>query len=770
MENPRRTLCLLIASSGFATLSWEVIWQIKSTLALGVSAWGTAITLAVTMGGMCLGGLLMGHALAAGPPAKAVRLYGALELVIGLSGLALDAAFRAVERLDTWAYGGMPGIASLVHLLGIAAVLGVPTICMGATLPVFEALAKQFRVSIAELYGLNTLGASGGVLFAALLLIPWAGITGAIWAIAAINIAVGVSACLLKPGERAGAAEPPGKEGLAPRPVAFKELLIVAVTGWATFTLEIAWFRSLAATMPNTTDVFAIMLACMLLALGLAARDVPRLKRKGRSLGMQLSLAGIAILLATPLIERLDLISFFFKDSAPPGHFIGLLDPDTLSTTWAASLLYAFQTLVRFLATFWVLALPIRFLGTAFPWILDEQRSSRDIGRLYAANTLGAIAGALAAAWFLLPALGFAQTAWIAGALVAVTGNLLTPGPKRRVWAALGIAALLIAMLLETGVGRTRVQGDFAQMEGRPARVLDFFEGPESTVSVIEYDDGGRRLLIDSASASGESGPRYKLGEHYMAWMGHLPMLLQDDPADALVICFGTGQTANAVRKEDVGSLDIVDINPRIFAMARHFRSNEGVLEDPRVKTIVMDGRSYMRRSRKTYDVITLEPMPPISAGVNALYSKQFYELARGRLEAKGVIAQWLPLHSIAPRSAASIARTFTAVFPNAVLWIDPDSKIDGILLGTKDEDAALTSAWPGFARTSLARALSQEEVLRAVALDPEELARYGAYGEVISDDNQLLAYGKALHSYTDLIKENLELLHRIKSQAAQRR
>ena len=745
---PRRTIPWLIAASGFATLSWEVIWQLKSTLALGVSAWGTAITLAVTMGGMSLGGFVMGRALRDVPSGRAIRLYGALELVVGFSGLFLNAAFRGLERLDAWAYAGLPGSGSLVHMAGIIAVLGVPTICMGATLPVFGLLAVESRISIAELYGLNTLGAAAGVLLAALILIPAVGITRAIWLIAAVNISVGVLAWRIAPGERA-----PAREALEPGvpergPVSGRELFVVFATGFATFALEIAWFRSLAATFPDTTDVFAIMLACMLLALGLAARQVPALKRERKSLGPRLCAAGILILLATPLIERLDLIFAYYQTYAAVGNLKGLVDPETFVFTWTAALVYAFRTLARFLATFWLIAPPMMYLGSAFPWILDDHRSSRETGKLYAVNTLAAIAGALGAAWLLLPALGFARTAWLAGGLVAAAGVLITPGRKRLAGAALGALALLIAMVFETGVGRTRVQGSFARMEGAPAKVLESFEGPDATVSVVEYDDGGRRLLIDNASASGQSGRKYKLGERYMAWMGRLPMRLAPKPKDALVICFGTGQTANAVRKENIRSLDIVDLNARIFTMARHFSSNEGVLEDPRVKAIVMDGRAYLRRTRKTYDVITLEPMPPLAAGVNALYSKEFYELARKRLSPKGVIAQWLPFHSVGPRAAASIAKTFLSVFPNAILWIDPDSKYDGILLGTSD----------------LSRDLSQAEVLRKnVALDAEELRRYGAYGDVISDDNQLLAYGPALFSYQGLIQENFELLSRIR-------
>jgi spermidine synthase len=761
----RRAICFLILSSGFATLSWEVIWQIKSTLALGVSAWGTAITLAVTMGGMGIGGLLMGRALREGLPVRAVCLYGTLECIVGFAGLLLNGAFRLVEQLDSWAYAAMPGSAALVHILGIAVVLGIPTICMGATLPVFGLLAGQFQVSVAELYGLNTLGAATGALFVALVLIPLVGIIHTIWVVAGLNMAVSIAAWLLDPGVRISAAPVPVTDAPAPQAVSFDALFIVFVTGFATFTLEIAWFRSLAAAFPNNADVFAIMLACVLIALGLASRNVPKLKQKKKSLGARLCLAGMLILLATPLIERFDGVWMSVESClvrAGVSQVSGLLDPNTFTANWDAAWLYIVRTLVWFLVIFCVIAPPVCYLGVAFPWILDDQRSSRRLGMLYALNTLAAVLGAIGAAWILLPVIGFAKAAWVAGVLVVIAGLLVTPGPKRFDWAWFGIVALVIAVISESGVGKTHVQGYFANMEGKPAKILEFFEGPEATVSVVEYDDGGRRIIIDSSSASGQSGQRSNFGEHYMVWMGHLPMLLHPDPKNALVICFGTGQTANAVRKENPESLDIVDINRRIFKLAHNFSSNEEVLQDPKVKAIVMDGRAYLRRTTKVYDVITLEPMPPTLAGVNALYSREFYELARNRLGPKGVIAQWLPIYLTAPIYSASIARAFIDVFPNSVLWIDPETKGDGILLGTKDDSVPLGTGWPGFARTHIKRDLDEKEVRQNVVLDATDLKRYGAYGKVVSDDNQLLTYGKALFFNMRLGRENLELLHRV--------
>jgi spermidine synthase len=244
---------------------------------------------------------------------------------------------------------------------------------------------------------------------------------------------------------------------------------------------------------------------------------------------------------------------------------------------------------------------------------------------------------------------------------------------------------------------------------------------------------------------------------HYMKWMGHLPMLAHPDPKDTLVICFGTGQTANAVRHENPDTLDIVDINENVFKFADYFPPNEGVLNDERVNAIVMDGRSYLRRNPKLYDVITLEPMPPNFAGVNALYSREFYELAKNRMTEDGTIAQWVPFHLITPHTFASLMKTFQDVFPNSLLWLDPPSGT-AILLGSKNDSYPLGQKWPGYNRQGN-RDLSIREVREAVILDKDAMRKEAESGEIITDDNQLLAYGSGTRQIRD---RNIRGQHKI--------
>ncbi|MDH5721824.1 MAG: fused MFS/spermidine synthase [Alphaproteobacteria bacterium] len=737
---------ILVLVSGLAALSWETIWQIKSSLSLGVSAWGTAVTLAATMGGLCLGSLLMGAILKNKNPMHPLRIYAGLEIIIGLSGLSISFIFKSIEHLDSWAYSLAPDNAFFVHVFGIVAALSVPTFCMGATLPVLGLIAKQFRTSIATLYGLNTLGAAAGVLLAAFFFIPALTIKGAIGTIAVINFIVGILAWYSSSPETVQTPtalnEKPTKTSTdTPHLSLEAAFFLVFITGFTIFLLEVSWFRSFTAAFKSTTEAFAIMLSCVLLALGLGAQLAPDLKKIGIKLGHLVCISGIVILLATPIIERFDLFMYSYTQT-----------PFILFIQW-------------FGKTLLVIGIPVTLLGAALPWILDDQNDTSKWGKLYSMNAFASILGALIAGWILLPNIGFARTSWLAGIIIVLGGIFLVSAKKRAVFALAALASLVLAVIFESGVGRTRVQGTASYTDIKPSDIVEVFEGPEATLSVVQYGHNQRFLFIDGFIATGQAEKGKDLvGEHYLSWMGHLPMIIHPNPKNALVICFGTGQTANGVRKENPAHLDIVDINKNVFRLAHHFSANENVLEDPKVNTIVMDGRAYMRRTDKTYDVITLEPMPPTFAGVNSLYSREFYELAHNKLDADGVIAQWMPFHLVTSHYSASITRTFMDIFPNTMLWIDPPSTT-GILIGSKNKKTDLTKRFPGFKR-NITRDMSESEVQNAVLMGPENLAKYAAYGEMITDNNQLLSYGKASYLYRTISKktsdENFDLLYAV--------
>ena len=743
-ERPRNILIfnqtvikLLVLISGFSALSWTVIWQLLSSLALGVSAWGTALTLAVTMGGMCIGSIVVGCFIKKRSCHKPVKMYGIFEILIGLSGLALVPGFDMIEYLDVSVYQNFPAFAHMFHILSVAVIIGVPTILMGATLPVFGLVAEKYKTSIAVLYGLNTFGAAMGSVLAAFVFIPFLTVSGAIIVITSLNIVIGIVSILIDSKGYISESVEIKKPFVTSVLTKFQEYVVVFVTGFATLALEVAWFRSFTAAFHSTTASFSIMLAAVLLSLGVAARISPFLKSRSMSLGLILAFAGIAILLVTPIVERFD---YFVPVTSE--------NPFFLFINW-------------FVITFYVTGIPMMFLGISLPWILDDQSSPRHWGQLYAINTFAAVIGALSAGWIFLPALGFSKTAWMVGILVVSVGFFVLSGKKRRfAIASLGVLALTIAVIFESGVGKTRVQASLG-VDPDKVRIIKSYDGPDNTISVVEIINYKERVLVIDGFVTtteiGEGDTVFRA--EYMLWMGHLPMLMHPDPSHALVICFGTGQTANALRRENPRTLDIVDINEKVFGMAPYFSSNENVLDDPRITPVVMDGRAYMRRANKHYDVITLEPMPPTFAGMNALYSKEFYEISRDNLTDNGVIAQWLPFHLVSLYHGASIARTFQSVFPNAVLWIDPDS-LTGILLGSKDDTPDFGKHFPGLARNIIERPHNEEVIKKSVYFGSQGVKDYGAYGDIVTDNNQLLAYGKSNFVYHSSNKADLNIIY----------
>jgi spermidine synthase len=504
----------------------------------------------------------------------------------------------------------------------------------------------------------------------------------------------------------------------APAPVASAvptaaAVAVVFVTGFATFQLEVAWFRSFRAALQATTESFALVLCATLIGLAVGSNLAARLRwRWPDQLGTVLFLAGIAVLVVSPVVERFDLI--VPRGGSTYGQFIVL----------------------RFGAALATLGPPMALLGIALPWLLDEAEHPRSAGILYAVNTFGAILGSLLAGWVFLPTIGSVRLSWLVGGLILLSSIL--PKGRRPTWsmAATAVAILVLVVQLDSGAGRVRAQGSKQAL--RTAELVDVEEGPDSTVSVIEEPSGARALIIDGFYAAGTTQ-----SAHYMAWMGHLPMILHPAPQDALVICFGTGQTTNAVRLEGPRHVDVVDVNAAVFTMARHFAQNERVLEDARVRRIVMDGRAWLRRTDQFYDVVTLEPMPPTFAGSNALYSIEFYELIRERIRPNAVVAQWVPFHLLEPEQTAAVVRTFQEVFENTLLWFDPISTT-GILVGTAEptESGEIGQTWPGLERADVRRSLTAEAVQSAIMFGPAYLARFAEYGQRITDDNQYLSYG----------------------------
>jgi len=722
---------VILFLGGVAALGWQIVWSHHLGLALGASARGVALTVATAMAGMTLGALFCARLLRDRRSVDPLFLYGALELVIGLCALVPGVAEAGIMELDGILHRRWPWAATPFTVAALATSIGPACLAMGATIPAMGLVAQTLARPLSRLYACNTAGAAAGTLLAAFFLIPELGLRGSSAVLVVTHLSLGLACFLLAKSRR---TRPETEQPAPHRPIqaGTEETrhapVLVFLSGLSAFLLEVSWFRSLRSAWFSTADSLAVMLFCFLVALAFGAALAPAWRRRGLPLWAAFAGAAVLVLVSTSMIGRFDLVEAFQERGAG-------------------------RQVSRLLAGLAVIGPPVVLLGLALPFLLDGARTPREWARLYAVNTLGAVIGSNLAAWLFLERLGPGGTSWAAGTLLALGAWFSAATWNPRASAAACFALVLAAVAwFDRGEGRRVPRVASGDSEG--LELIERRHGPDTTISVVAYP-GGRALFLNgfatTAEAVGSPDPRFR----YMESIGRLPMLLHPAPRDALVICFGTGQTAHAVRDEGPEHLDLVDLNAAVFDLGRHFASNHRVLEDPRVRKIVMDGRAWLRRTDRSYDVVTLEPMPPFFSGSNALYSVGFYELVHARLRPGGFLAQWFPLHLMTLEQAESVAAAFSEVFPDAVLWMDPASveisglPDQGILLGRRPVTGGSApdpfwEQWPGYTRPaeSGARSPSAFEAKSQVLLDPEDLRRFASGAEPVTDDNQLLEYG----------------------------
>ena len=206
--------------------------------------------------------------------------------------------------------------------------------------------------------------------------------------------------------------------------------------------------------------------------------------------------------------------------------------------------------------------------------------------------------------------------------------------------------------------------------EGLTTTVAVFDEGATKQVAVINVDSIGAKskgLILNGVSMSADT----MVARKYMTLLSYIPLLLTENPTNVLVICFGTGQTAGAAGAyPGIDSVDAVDISPGVFKAGKFFKkTNHNVVNNPKVNKIVQDGRQHLLTTSTTYDVITAEPPPPISAGSVNLYTREYYELTKRVLKPGGIVSQWIPLGSQTETHVYQSFRTFLESFPYAMAW-----------------------------------------------------------------------------------------------------
>lgn len=685
---PRHFVILfaLFVGSGCTALIYEIVWFQLLQLVIGSSAISLAVLLGTFMGGMCLGSLLLPRIVSTRH--HPLRVYAWLELGIGIAGLAVLAAMPAVGRLYHALVGhGMPGIILRASIC--TACLLPPTILMGATLPAIARWVESTPRGVSWLgffYGGNTVGAVGGCLLAGFYLLRVHDSTVATCCAAALNVGIAFAAWqLARKSDAAIKLLPNSSASSAPlahapthhasTPIQHRLLLLTAaLSGLCALAAEVVWARILSLLLGATVYTFSIILAVFLVGLGLGSTAGALLVRHAKH--ARVALAAVQLLQVGAI--------------AWAAHEIALALPQ-----WPIDPALSHEPLAKFrfdlIRCAWAILPSALLWGASFPLVLASlatpgQDTARTVGAAYAANTLGAIAGAVLCSLLLIPALGTHGTQALLIAL-SFLAACLAYQPRRWPGFAIATAAAAIAFGASRLVPHTPWQlvayGRQIATTDYGAHVIYFGEGMNSSVAVSETPSGARFFHISGKTEASSLPKDMRL----QRMLGHIPALLHPRPRSVLIVGCGAGVTSGSfVLHPSIERVVICDIEPLIpRVVATYFRhENHDVLRDPRVEVIYDDARHYIATTRETFDLITSDPIHPWVKGSAVLYSKEYFELCRQRLNPGGLVTQWVPLYESSRSVVQSEIATFFSVFPHGTIWANDDDGFgyDTVMLG----------------------------------------------------------------------------------------
>lgn len=681
---PLWRIVLCVFSSGFCALAYQMTWLREFRVIFGASTAATAAVLAIFMGGVGAGSIVLGKEV--DRLRNPFRFYGQLEMFLALAA-ALTPLLLWLARLAYVALGGTPALGMMggtcVRLLLAGVVLLTPTFLMGGTLPAVVKAAQiaedARRQKAALLYGANTLGAVTGAMFSTFFLFEHLGNRLTLWSAAVLNLIVALAAIQWARGAESEIPLQPAQESRQepspPRGQGRFVLGAAAGAGFVFFLMELVWYRMLGPLLGGSTFTFGLILAVALLGIGLGSLFYSlwggRTPVSLQTFAVICALEALFIALPYALGDRLALLTAVLQP-------LGSLSFTARVAQWSV---------VSFIVVF-----PASVLaGIQFPILIalmghGHQSIGSHVGRAYGWNTAGAIAGSLAGGFGLLPLLS-APGAWrlSAGLLVALALTSLYLGSRRsrRFFPALPIltaSALALLALTATGptaawrhspIGAGRVdlkqatandQRRFLQSQ-RMALVWEA-EGVESSLGLM--GDNGYAFYVNGKSdgSARDDAPMQVLS-------GLLGAMIHPDPRRSLVIGLGTGSTAGWLA--DVRSMervDVLELEPAIQRVAQACAPvNRNALRNPKVHLWFGDAREAMLVSAQKYDLISSEPSNPYRAGVASLFTREFYQAAANRLRAGGLFVQWVQAYEVDGAAVSTVYATLASVFPAVETW-----------------------------------------------------------------------------------------------------
>jgi spermidine synthase len=768
--------------SGATGLIYEVLWARMLGLVFGATTLAVSTVLAAFMGGLALGSALAGKL--AQRIKKPISTYGLIEIGIAIYALLVPFLFRWIDDVYALIWQQLkPGYFtfSIWRFVLSGVVLLVPTTLMGATLPVLAAAlvrsSGRDSNSVTRLYACNLAGAILGTLAAGFVLLPALGVRTTIVVAAVLNVIVGVIAIILQRQTKARSdydREPVIVESLAdPVPGRFW-LFAAAVSGFVTISAQVSWTRTLTMIIGSSTYAFSIVVALFLIGLAIGAWLVARRDRSPRLR---------SAILKVEALTALSLLLSLYVLNQIPAMLINLGLRLHVSS-WAG--LLALQILTATL----LILLPAVLMGMVMPLVLvwassDRVRAVALVGRSYAVNTIGAIAGAFITGFILIPktstrfTLLFAAVCCLVVAAVAYRPAGRDPALKRSL--AIGSIPVLVIVLfiiappmnvadLSIGAYDSLVRVLAQTREGMKDEneaagpnvheLLMYQEGPTATVSV-RRDQNTVSMAINGRTNASDS--IYDMPTQVM--LGQLPLLVAPKIDKGLIIGYATGVTVGAMLQSPVGSVTCVELEPGTVAGSQFFNHvNNRPLDDPRATLIIDDARTFLRVTPNRYDMIVSEPSHPWVPGVANLFTQEFFELGRARLSDDGIWVQWVQIYQLSTESLRSVLATYHKVFPHVLVFrVGGLNKGKDLLLVGSKRPLGLDRLSERIADPRMAAELarvdlkSEADVRGWYVCDESRLGPAVAGAKINTDDNMHIEMTVPREAFQPLMQSNAE-------------
>jgi len=716
------------------------------------------------MGGLALGSFAGGKII--DREFNPLAAYALLEAGIGIYCLLLPFLIDLCFPIFQWIYlnlGNSYTQTSLVRFSVCFALLIIPATFMGATLPILSKFVSReenfIGKDVGTLYSINTFGAVVGAWASAFLFMRLFGVKATIAITAALNISISlIIYFLFKPPLKVRLPyleTSPQKKGNSLQSSEIFILLSFAFSGLTALVYQVAWTRILSLLLGSSVYAFSLILSVFILGLALgtvtASRFLDRFSDLIKNYGLIQMVIGFSSLFIIPLFGLIPFVNRWIYEN------------------WSQQ--FQFMQGANFLIIFGLLIVPTFFMGAQFPIVIKVlakklETIGQNVGRVYASNTIGAIIGSFLAGFVLVPTLGLQTTILSAvffnvllGILLLVLGTSISFNWKMYVLPGVFILCVVIAnsiapwdkSVISSGSFMPYRIGDLREAELKKNKILYFKEGMHTTVTTELSTSGNIFLRVN-----GKTDASLALDMRTQLLSGYLPMLFHPNPKSALVVGHGSGITLGAVEQFPVNKINLVEISPAVIEGSRFFDPfNHYSLNDKRLSILLEDGRNHISLSKSNYDVIVSEPSNPWISGVGALFTVDFFEFLKKRLNPGGLACIWVHTN-MSPDNFKSIVRSFTEKFPFVTMW-ESIAGDDYLLIGSEQDfrlsfEKAQRLLGNEIAGKDLAKIgiRTVPDLMSLMIMSRPNLLEFSKKAPLHTDDNSLLEFDAPEYVYKD--------------------